>query len=250
MLLDVYRSLRQSSSRIDELRRRLAERIYRDGIGETAKYANRKLVDSFHEWRIGIVTRDYLELKTFGVTDPACGSYVPTDYTSFRKIMKSVEIKPNNDVFLDFGSGLGRTVIMAGLYPFKRIIGVELVSEFNDRALANIERVRNRLKCANIEIVQANAAEYVLPTDVTIVYFFSPFTGAILSQTLHNILDSWQASPRKLTIIFKNPRFFEAEALRHPWLSKRAEYFHLSEHKYVIYETPAESFSKLTFRAL
>ena len=216
--------------------RHLNQRIREKGTWNTVKYAKLRIVDSFHEWRMGITTRENLDLSSFGINDPLCHCYCPTDYTSFRKVMKHVNVVPNTDVFLDFGSGLGRTIIMAGFYPFKRIIGVELVPELIDRAICNIERVRTRLKCKDIELVHANAVDYVLPLDVTVIYFFSPFSGAILSQALDNVRRSWLGSPRKLSIIFKNPPYFETEALKHPWLSKRAEYSKLSEHKYVIYE--------------
>ena len=51
------------------------------------------------------------------------------------------EIRPD-DVFIDLGSGMGRMVLEAARYPFKRVIGVELVEQLHDLARANLASTR------------------------------------------------------------------------------------------------------------
>jgi cyclopropane fatty-acyl-phospholipid synthase-like methyltransferase len=48
-----------------------------------------------------------------------------TDYRSFRRVMRHIGVR-EQDVFLDYGSGLGRVLLMAAQYPFRRVLGVEL----------------------------------------------------------------------------------------------------------------------------
>ncbi len=193
------------------------------------------------ERRLGIRTSESFERDQLGYDTMECHRYSPTDYRGFRKIMRHVPIRANQDVFLDYGSGLGRALIMAGAYPFRRILGVELSHELNLRAAENVRRALRKLKCKEVEVIEADAAAYEVPPDVTVMYFYSPFSGAVLRRVLENVRRSLAAAPRKVTIIYKNPHHFEEEARRCPWLLKRAEYAGMSKHVFAIYESNLEA---------
>src|SRR5580692_8694630 len=57
--------------------------------------------------------------------------YQPTDPALFHEMLDGLASQAYLDfrgfTFLDFGSGKGRTLLMASDYPFRRIIGVELL---------------------------------------------------------------------------------------------------------------------------
>jgi hypothetical protein len=57
--------------------------------------------------------------------------YQPTDPELFREMLDTLRddanINFNDYVFIDLGSGKGRTLLMAADYPFRRIVGVELL---------------------------------------------------------------------------------------------------------------------------
>src|SRR5260370_15319574 len=57
--------------------------------------------------------------------------YQPTDPALFQEIMASLPIEFEQFAFVDLGSGKGRTLLMASEYPFKRIVGVELIAELH-----------------------------------------------------------------------------------------------------------------------
>jgi len=44
-------------------------------------------------------------------------------------------------IFIDLGSGKGRTLLMASDYPFRRIVGVELLLALHQIAQENLEQV-------------------------------------------------------------------------------------------------------------
>ena len=109
----------------------------------------------------------------------------------------------SEDVFIDYGSGMGRIVYQAAArYPFKRVIGLELSQELNDIARANIERNSQLLRCSNVELVTADVLEFEPPPDVTVAFFFHPFSGATLETAIHNLLAVAQT---RLRIIYHNP---------------------------------------------
>lgn len=113
----------------------------------------------------------------------------------------------STDVLLDYGSGRGRVLLRAARLPFARVIGVELderdcaTARANARALA----VSGRMRCGEIEVVQADATIWTLPDDVNYVYMFNPFRGKVFRDALARIVESLDRSPRELTLIYANP---------------------------------------------
>ncbi len=93
---------------------------------------------------------------------------------------------------------------MAALRPFKRVIGVELSEELNRVARANVERIRGRLRCQDVELVTEDAALYVVPDDVTVAYLFAPFGGKIFHQVLFNLIASVDRRPRSLRLVYNS----------------------------------------------
>ncbi len=69
--------------------------------------------------------------------------YQPTDPALFQEIMASLPIEFEQFAFVDLGSGKGRTLLMASEYPFKRIVGVELIAELHRAAEENIRDYRS-----------------------------------------------------------------------------------------------------------
>lgn len=193
------------------------------------RYAFDKIADLYFDWRWGIDTSHRVTRDQLGYTDLSLHKYTPTDYLGFQRVMRHVRVT-GEDVFIDYGSGMGRVLIMAAMYPFKRVLGVELSPSLNEIAVRNVDRVRGRLRCQNIEAHQRDATTFPLPDNVTVVFCYSPFRGAVLSKVVDQIEDSLRRAPRKATIIFKNPAFFDLEVQKRPWIVKRAEFAHYSRH--------------------
>jgi hypothetical protein len=153
----------------------------------------------------GIQTGRVVQLEEVGLDAPHRVRHQPSGWLNLRRILRKSEVS-EDDVFIDFGSGMGRVVFQAAAdYPFKRVIGVELSSELNDIAKANVRGARRRLRCRHIELVCSDALDYELPDDVTIAYFNNPFTGEIFEAVLRKLVASLERSPRPFRIIYANP---------------------------------------------
>lgn len=193
-------------------------------------------VEPFYDWCWGIQTRGITTSEQLGLTDPQCIRYQPVSYGDFKRVMKHVKVRAGEDVFVDYGSGKGRVLIMAARYPFRKVIGVELSAELNVIAQANLERTRKKLKCNNIEIITSDARQYSLPTDVTFIHMFNPFVGEVLVQVLQRVHDSLLAAPRKITLLYTHPVNFEPIAPQFPWIVKQGEVICYRVSKCAIYE--------------
>jgi SAM-dependent methyltransferase len=185
-----------------------------------------RLTERYYERRFWIESALHVAPEELGYNDPDCHEYVPSGYSDFRALMRAIPLRKNQDVFLDYGAGKGRALIMAGTYPFRRIIGVELSAQLLETAQLNIERARRRLRCKEIELVNADASSFIVPTDVTVIYFFNPFHGAVLAAALENIRRSITELPRLIHILCTNPSSqsrFDLEVGQCPWLVRHCE---------------------------
>jgi 16S rRNA G966 N2-methylase RsmD len=157
------------------------------------------------ERRYAIRTSGVVPLEELGVAGPDRVRYKPAPWLVLRRALPRRSVGPD-DVFVDFGSGMGRVVFQAALwYPFRRVIGVELSARLHRIAQDNIDRNRARLRCTDVELVRADVLDYPVPDEVTVVFFDNPFTGQIFGAVLDRLLASVDRAPRTVTIVYFNP---------------------------------------------
>ena len=176
------------------------------------------IAPALHEARV------ILSSKQLEVEDSDCGHHVPTpalQFAAFRTTMRRFVKPTRNDVFLDYGSGLGSAMLIAGTLPFRTTIGVERSSELNTKAADIIQRYKSRLICQNFQFVTTDATQYDGPDEVTVIYFYNPFWGDVLRGVLGKIRDSLRHHPRRLRVIFYNPNPIRAALIANAdWLTK------------------------------
>jgi predicted RNA methylase len=134
--------------------------------------------------------------------------YQPISCYRFRQVMNILPIEQlRNGVFVDFGSGKGRAMLLADAYCFRCIIGVEFARELVEICRKNLEKYRlySNTK-TDFAIIHMDATQYSIPPSATLLFFNSPFTGGILNQVLENINRSLEVDPRLIHIIYTNPR--------------------------------------------
>ena len=157
------------------------------------------------ERRFGIHSEAEVGLDQFGVTDKGCHHYNGTNYFRFWQLMRHVKVRKQKDVFLDFGSGMGRVVVLAATYPFRKVIGVELIEEFHSIAHENVRKAMPRLRCRDIELCNVDARSYRILPEVTVIYLWNSFGGEVLARVFSNIRESLEESPRAMRILYTTP---------------------------------------------
>ena len=160
--------------------------------------------------RTGIDTEGRITMQELGLDPRNRVAYEPAGWLVLKPVLSQRDVS-ESDVFLDIGCGKGRVLYMAAKYPFGRVIGVELSYELAEIAKRNIEKSLARLKCKNVEVVNKDALEYVVPDDVTYVFFNNPFEGEVFAGVVDTLLASLKRHPRLLRIIYYAPT--EEEAL-------------------------------------
>jgi hypothetical protein len=169
------------------------------------KWLRRSATDLLFERRYGVRTADVISLEELGLADSERTRYQPAGWLTLRRILPAAEVS-EDDVFIDFGSGQGRIVLQAALrYPFRKVVGVEISEQLTQIARENLARTAHRLRCADVSLVCADALDYRIPDDVTVAYFYNPFTGSIFSRVMEALIDSVDRVPRTVRVIYANP---------------------------------------------
>ncbi len=132
--------------------------------------------------------------------------YQPTDAALFQEMMASLPIDFSQFTFVDLGSGKGRTLLMASEYPFRRIVGVEILPELQRPAEENIANYQSTTQqCTQVESVCGDANEFDLPEGPLLLYLFNPLPEAGLIQILENLEESQRRHPRAVYVLYQNP---------------------------------------------
>jgi hypothetical protein len=159
----------------------------------------------------GTETSDRIELADLDVVGEHRDQgvyYEPTSTRIFRHIMDRVAggIPCEEFTFIDYGSGKGRTLLMASDYPFRTITGVEFSGELHETALRNIRAYRGRRqRCKDLQSVHADATRFAPPATNLLVYFFNPFLQDVMAQVLHNVAQTASAGSHKVVLVYLNP---------------------------------------------
>jgi SAM-dependent methyltransferase len=134
------------------------------------------------------------------------GDVLSSGWLALWGVFRGLEVT-RDDVFVDLGSGKGRVLYMAARRPFKRVEGIEWSEPLNRIARANLERNRQRLRCAEIKIRTLDIQEWEVPEDATVVYLYIafPFSPEIPERLILKMRASVERNPRMLRLILPDP---------------------------------------------
>jgi SAM-dependent methyltransferase len=148
--------------------------------------------------------------------------YQPIEPQLFREMLSKLEIDFHQFTFIDIGSGKGRALLIASEYPFRKIMGIELMPELNEIAQANIRKLTaGKPEEINIQAICGDATQFPFPEGPVVVYFFNPLPAVALDIVVTNLVQSLQTNPRPIYVIYANP-IWEASIIRTSLFTKIA----------------------------
>jgi len=138
-------------------------------------------------------------------------AYQPTDPALFREMMASLSVLSEQFefepfTFVDLGSGKGRALLMASEYPFRKIVGVELIAELHRAAKENILAYHSATqRCQRIEAVCADARAFPFPAEPLVLYLFNPLPESGMRPLIARLEKSLAENPRPVYLLYHNP---------------------------------------------
>lgn len=177
------------------------------GLLRTSQSVISVVEDLYFEMKYGLSTSKIVRREDLDVPDESkvhCQEYKPTRTRHLRQLFKELKL-PEKSVFVDFGAGMGRVLLVASMFNFKRITGVEISSQLCEIAKMNIERFEKKLKRPlNIEILNDDVLKYKIKNNENVFYFYNPFDDFVMETILERINKSLTDYPRKVWLIFNN----------------------------------------------
>lgn len=188
------------------------------GVVGTARRALEIVKDSPRRWqqkrdeafdkRFGVDTSSPLELAE-AKSDPRFKfsvQYGPTPDTVFGHALRQLRIEYGKFLFIDFGCGKGKALILAAERHFRRVIGIELSSQLIHIAEENLRIYLAATRGKDIfQLVCMDAGEYTFPEEPAIYYLANPFHEKVMRRVLENLRCSLIATPRESYIVYLEP---------------------------------------------
>jgi hypothetical protein len=190
--------------------RRLAGVLWEFVRDSTPERLRQRYGDADYDWDYRVNTTS----GAVGWRDRLLGmfhsAYQPTEPAAFHEMLDSLQRHSNLDfrdfTFVDLGSGKGRTLLMASDYPFRRIVGVELLPSLHQTAEQNLKQYKHdSQKCFAMESVCADATHFFFPDDPLVLYLFNPLGESGLRQVTANLQQSLRSRPRPVYVLYHNP---------------------------------------------
>ncbi len=161
--------------------------------------------------------------------------YHPTRARPFRKLMKKLNL-PSSGVFVDFGSGKGKCLLLAIEWGFQKVVGLEFSNKLSEIAKENIGIYQKKTdRKSQIDLVVTDVMDYKIKDDENIFYFFNPFDDIVFGKVLNNIKKSLDTKHRKIWLIYYNPLCHDVFEKCDGFIKKSGEY-KFDGHTIFVYE--------------
>lgn len=134
--------------------------------------------------------------------------YYATSPSQFRQAIARLEIDFARFTFVDLGAGKGRVLMMAANFPFRRVLGVELIPGLQAIARQNIARYKPAARqCQDVDCVLSDVCDFVFPIEPLVIFLWHPFVGPVFERVMKNLDDSLRRDPREVYMVYLKPEF-------------------------------------------
>lgn len=157
----------------------------------------------------GTDTAGYLDVSDYHDVSPiaAKGAH---GYQTFSRdaifdMLNYLAIDFSRFTFIDYGSGKGRSLLVATEFPFTKIIGVELSPRLDEIARSNIQ-IFPPARGRNIVSLCRNATEFQPPSVSTVFFFYNPFEMPIMIKVVEEIERVHSCSSHPVYALYIGPK--------------------------------------------
>ena len=190
--------------------RKFWDEFRRQGLSQAWRRVENSLrarIEKRFDARYGLDSVAWIPVSELTVESPnkaLANIYGPTPAWLMPRFLHSIAEDLSSFSFVDFGSGKGRALLLAGRHPFHRVTGLEFSKELHAEAVANIERFRSTglLRCGTIESIEADVLDFELPDGPCVLYTYNPFGAAVMRPLLDRVERSYRRNPRKIYFIY------------------------------------------------
>jgi hypothetical protein len=158
------------------------------------------------DWRHNVRTCGVASLDGLTITGDNANHgvfFYPSHPKFLAEVCSKLDIDYTRYAFIDLGSGKGGPLLVASLFPFSEIVGLNSQKSYTKLPPENIRTFRSSSqKCKNIKKRLRRRQYLQIPPNPTVLFMFNPFSTAVLSEVLRNLQKSLEAHPRDVIMIY------------------------------------------------
>jgi SAM-dependent methyltransferase len=160
----------------------------------------------------GVLTDgDFSVTDATGANRAYASPYQPTHAKVLRHVLRSLPLRHRDYTFVDLGCGRGRAMLMAGDYPFARVVGVDFSPSLCRDARRNLELWRAahpaRWRAGEAEVVCADVCQIEAPDGDLVLYLFNPFEPPVLERVLERVEQAVREQARDVLIAYCHTKY-------------------------------------------
>lgn len=144
--------------------------------------------------------------------------YQPVSYSGLKRALHALPPRAFDGSFIDYGCGKGRALLVAALFPFQKVIGIEYDSNLVLTAQSNVSNAQAALTCHSIEVIESDATHYDIPQDASVFFFYQPFLGETLSRVLQRVEQHISSRSESTTVVTFYPTIDADPFLQAPYV--------------------------------
>lgn len=188
------------------LLRRAIRIVRRNSPWQIVQTALAVIEDQAFEWQYGVDTSGTTQLRDLAIDSRKVVHgvhYVPTRARYFRAILRGLSLL-RNSVFVDYGAGKGRSLLLAARSGrFRKVVGVEFSADLCRAAQQNIGLSQShRDSGVSFEVVHGDAADYDVQPDQNVFFMFNPFGHTVMREVIQQVARSLEDAPRRIWVIY------------------------------------------------
>ena len=116
--------------------------------------------------------------------------------------LRSLNMDLSAYTFVELGCGMGRPLIIASGYPFRRLMGVDISSS------CIVGAARNLAACGltdRVELSVGDAGQFAFPCEPLVVYMFNPFPADVVARVVASLERRLRSSAERVAVIYIHP---------------------------------------------
>jgi SAM-dependent methyltransferase len=109
--------------------------------------------------------------------------------------------------FVDIGSGKGKLLLLAALYPFHKVVGIEYAEGLHDIAVRNVARFNPPgRRCATITPLLGDALAFPLPPGPVVAMIFNAFDRQTTAKAIAHLVSQRPDGAAPVFVVYENVR--------------------------------------------
>lgn len=213
--------------------------IKRNGIIRTIQGMIELVGDYYFEKKYNLETFEKVEVNHLDIPEEIkvhSNPYGPTRSRQFKLLLKSLKL-PDGLIFMDIGSGKGKVLILASMFNFERVIGIEISEKLCEIATMNINNFKSKMnQTTEIDIVCSSILDYKLSDRENVFYFYRSFDNYIMSKVIKMIIESYNKNSREIWLIMNNFHLY-SDTFKKQNLFNKSLIFTYGPNEFVVYKT-------------